>query len=328
MVYVAAVWLGCGSSDAIPADSSVDEVLDGSVLDGSMLDGSVLDGSAGAGEDASDASDVLDAAARDAETDTNAGTGCAAAPTTSELDWTIEHDGRERRARVVLPDGYDVDRRWPLVLSIHALGSNAGLQESYTRMTEATRARGFVVIYPEGTGGSWNAGTCCGTATARVDDVGFLAAVLDRAERELCVDVDRVHATGMSNGGYMTHRLGCELADRLASIAPVAGADATTRCEPARPLPVHLHHGTLDTVVPYLAGAQARDAWRTRNGCTDESEVFFDEGGTTCERWRCDAVVEQCRSTVGHVWPGGVASPAGIDATSAVLEFFEAHPRR
>lgn len=323
-MYVAAVWLGCGSSDAIPADSGVDGVLDGSMLDGSV----VLDGSVGEGEDASDASDVRDAGAHDAETDTNAGTGCAAAPTTSELDWTIEHDGRERRARVVLPDGYDAVRRWPLVLSIHALGSNAGLQESYTRMTEAARARGFVVIYPEGTGGSWNAGTCCGTATARVDDVGFLAAVLDRAERELCVDVDRVHATGMSNGGYMTHRLGCELADRLASIAPVAGADATTRCAPTRPLPVHLHHGTLDTVVPYLAGAQARDAWRTRNACTDESEVFFDEGGTTCERWRCDAVVEQCRSTVGHVWPGGVASPAGIDATSAVLEFFEAHPRR
>ena len=73
-MYVAAVWLGCGSSDAIPADSGVDGVLDGSMLDGSMLDGSVvLDGSVGEGEDASDASDVRDAGAHDAETDATRG---------------------------------------------------------------------------------------------------------------------------------------------------------------------------------------------------------------------------------------------------------------
>ncbi|MBX3247492.1 MAG: hypothetical protein KF901_09950 [Myxococcales bacterium] len=249
-------------------------------------------------------------------------------PESRELVWTLDHGGRARNARVVLPDAYDVDRRWPIVLSIHGLGSSAMLQESYTRMTDQARTRGFVVVYPEGAGASWNAGTCCGTSIGRVDDVGFLSAVLDRAEAELCIDVDRVHATGMSNGGYMTNRLGCELADRFASIAPVAGADATTRCDPARPLPVQLHHGTLDTVVPYLAGVRARDAWRERNGCEGEPETFFDASGTSCQRWRCEATVEFCRSTVGHVWPGGVASPAGIDATTAVLDFFEAHPRR
>lgn len=308
------VW-GCGGGSSVPAS----EVRDADVV--RDAGGQVAD-AASPGDAALDAGASVDAARRDASV------GCPPTPTERELTWELEHDGRRRSARVVLPDDYDASRRWPLVLSIHALGSNAGLQESYTRMSDATRTRGFVVVYPEGTGGSWNAGTCCGTATGRVDDVGFLTALLDRAEAELCVDPDRVHATGMSNGGYMTHRLGCELADRLASVAPVAGADATTACTPTRPLPIQLHHGTLDTVVPYLAGSQARDAWRTRNGCSEESEVFFDEGGTTCERWRCDAVVEQCRSTVGHVWPGGVASPAGIDATTAVLDFFTAHPRR
>lgn len=319
--FVFLLGAGCGGAG----------VGEGVGVDGSIVDASV-DGSASL-RDTGPSSDLDSGEPPDEPPDASPVDGGAERcdrplPSSSELDWTVEHDGRMRRARIVLPDDYSTERRWPLVLSVHALGSTAALQESYTRMTEQTRRRGFVVVYPEGTGNSWNAGTCCGTATGRVDDVGFLAALIDRAEAELCIDHDRVHATGMSNGGYMTHRLGCELADRLASIAPVAGADATTRCEPSRPLPIQLHHGTLDTVVPYLAGASARDAWRERNGCRGEPETFFDAGGTTCERWRCDAPVELCRSTVSHVWPGGVASPAGIDATTAVLDFFEANPLR
>jgi polyhydroxybutyrate depolymerase len=316
-----------GTGSAVDLDADVpSERPDANASDANASDATV-DATSVADADAD--ADV-DAAVEENGEDAATPSPCRApVPDSNELAWELDVDGRTRSARVVLPDGYSDERRWPLVLSIHALGSNAALQESYTRMSEQTRSRGFVIVYPEGTGASWNAGTCCGTAAGRVDDVAFLAAVVDRAERELCIDAERIHATGMSNGGYMTHRLGCELADRLASIAPVAGADATTDCTPARPLPVHLHHGTLDTVVPFVAGIGARDAWRERNGCGDaEGETFFEGGGTTCERWRCDAVVELCRSTVGHVWPGGVASPAGIEATDAVLDFFEAHPRR
>ena len=45
-----------------------------------------------------------------------------------------------------------------------------------------------------------------------VDDVGFVTDILAEASGRLCVDPNRVFATGMSNGAYFAHRLGCALA--------------------------------------------------------------------------------------------------------------------
>ena len=55
------------------------------------------------------------------------------------------------------------------------------------------------------------------------DDIAFIGALLDAVEQSVCVDASRVYATGVSNGGGMVARLACELSDRLAAIAPVAG---------------------------------------------------------------------------------------------------------
>src|SRR5690349_18796236 len=83
---------------------------------------------------------------------------------------------------------------------------------------------GGIAVHPDGTGAflGWNAGDCCGTASASgVDDVGLVGAILDRLETEMCVDTARIYSTGFSNGGFLSHRLGCELSDRIAAIAPV-----------------------------------------------------------------------------------------------------------
>ncbi|MCB9611537.1 MAG: prolyl oligopeptidase family serine peptidase [Sandaracinus sp.] len=116
---------------------------------------------------------------------------------------------------------------------------------------------GFVVVYPDGTGTipTWNAGGCCGSAVRDdVNDVGFVAAILDRLEGELCLDRDRVFATGMSNGGMMSHRLGCELSERFAAVAPVAGTLMFDACTPTRPVHVMHVHGSDDGHVPWEGG--------------------------------------------------------------------------
>jgi polyhydroxybutyrate depolymerase len=177
---------------------------------------------------------------------------------------------------------------------------------------------------------------CCGQALAQgIDDVGFIATLIatliDSVATRRCIDADRVYATGMSNGGYMSHRLACQLTDRLAASAPVAGVEIVQGCAPTRPIPVLQIHGTADTVVPFANAQSTVAAWRTRNGCPGAKTVIFDGGGTTCERYDgCTAGTEVIFCSVAggaHVWPGGAGSPSALNATSQIIGFFERHRR-
>jgi polyhydroxybutyrate depolymerase len=89
-----------------------------------------------------------------------------------------------------------------------------------------------------------------------VDDVAFTRGMLDRLEADLCVDPRRVFATGMSNGGFMSHRLACEMSDRIAAVAPVSGVNTLATCTPTRAVSVLDFHGTADPTVPYAGGTE------------------------------------------------------------------------
>lgn len=278
---------------------------------------------------------AVDAAAPPDTSPDAADAACAPAdPPPTDETWTLVVDGRERTVLVHVPPAYDGATPLPVVVNLHALGASAEVQAWYSRMIEKADAEGFIVVHPEGIGGSWNAGVgCCGTAAALgVDDVGLITATLDALAARRCVARDRIYATGMSNGGYMTHRLGCALADRLAAIAPIAGIDVVAGCAPAAPLPVLQIHGTLDTVVPYAGALTSVASWRDRNGCAASTTVVADEPGTRCVRHDgCADGAEVVLCTVvggGHVWPGGVASASSLDATDAVWAFFARHARR
>ncbi|MGC1975768.1 MAG: hypothetical protein WA671_03540, partial [Candidatus Sulfotelmatobacter sp.] len=69
------------------------------------------------------------------------------------------------------------------------------------------------------------------------------------------VDTHRIYATGLGDGGFMALRMGCEMADRVAAIAPVGAAlPKTMICLPARPVPALFLNGTDDPIVPYGGG--------------------------------------------------------------------------
>lgn len=271
-----------------------------------------------------------------------ASSGCGVAPGANDRRWTVTHDGREREFFVHLPTGYAPSTPTPVVLDFHGRNTNASLQMTISGMKSSADANGFIAVHAEGIGATWNGGLCCGEAmSANIDDVGFVDALLDRLNAELCVDEARVFATGLSNGGYISNRLGCELSDRIAAIAPVAGPNVFTSCSPSRPVPVLHFHGTDDRIVPYdgFAGAlgvrDTMEAWAQRNGCGTSTSVYFTNGDVTCEEWSgCGAAsVQLC--TVdggGHQWPGGNSIPLlgdntnDISATDAIWDFFAAHP--
>lgn len=278
---------------------------------------------------------------------------------------TVESGGRKRTYLVHIPPKYDRQKPMPLVLAFHGGGSNAPQMVRFCGLNEKGDAAGFIVVYPNGTGRidqifTWNTGNCCGYALSQnVDDVAFVRALLDDLGRDVAIDPKRVYATGMSNGGMMAYRLGAELSDRIAAIAPVGGPMGTETCAPQRPVPVIHFHGTADEFAPFAGGRGARSlsqtnffsvdhsiqAWVKANGCTVEPVITklankVDDGTSIIRKTYpsgkdgAEVVLIEIQGA-GHTWPGRNPplailgkSTKNVSANDVLWEFFEKHPRK
>jgi polyhydroxybutyrate depolymerase len=268
-------------------------------------------------------------------------------PMSGDAVWTIESSGVPRLVNLHVPPGYDPTTPTALVLNFHGFTSDGIQEDVLSQMDPKADDESFLVMYPIGTGAplSWNAGACCGTAAATgVDDIQFVRDILDTASARLCVDPKRVYATGMSNGGFLSHRIGCELADRVAAVAPVAGVLGVDTCTPSRAMPVMHFHGTADPLVPwdgsaalgFISVADSFAGWAQRVGCTGAPVQTYAHGDASCSTYsQCSggADVTLCKvDGGGHTWPGGTPVPTlgptstDLSATDAMWTFFAAHP--
>lgn len=165
------------------------------------------------------------------------------------------HGGLQRAYRVYVPPAYNPTLSAPLIINLHGYGSNNIEQELYTNFKPIADTAGFIIVHPNGTPDFSNTLHWNTFGTSTVDDVGFLSALIDTLSTQLNINQSRVYATGMSNGGFMSFQLACQLGNRIAAIASVTGTMTVTNlgtCQPARPLPVMQIHGTADATVPYL----------------------------------------------------------------------------
>jgi polyhydroxybutyrate depolymerase len=247
--------------------------------------------------------------------------------------------GRMRTFLLHVPTGYDGRRALPLVVLLHGgLGTGQQLEAS-SLMSPIADREGFVVVYPDGLERTWNAGGCCAPAASQnIDDVGFIAALLDQLGAQLCLDRRRVYAGGMSNGAMLTHRLACELSDRLAAVAPVSGTNMAATCAPKRAVPLFEVHGTDDHHVPWAGGVgcglsktpytsvpDTIAGWLQRDGCTPAPPALFvEQGDGRCERQgRCPDDGDVILCTIaggGHSWPGGAAKETDLPGCQQVGE--------
>lgn len=291
----------------------------------------------------------------DAGLDAGTDAGLPDAGPAVHVDGTLSFGGRVRTYTLALPPGHDVGPLVPLILALHGGGGNSAQFESTNLLTPKAHAAGFAVVYPNGVGRplassiqSWNGGGCCDYAQDQnIDDVGFLRALIVELTSRYRLDPKRVYATGHSNGGVMTYRLGCELADRIAAIAPNASATLLPSCAPSRPLPVLHAHSKLDQAVPYLGGygsgpgastvlwpetRSMLDAWATRNTCPAPQTT--QHAGYSITRWSgCAqgvAMAWYLSDDGGHGWPGGLPGSAMGDTPTQVfnmndllLDFFK-----
>lgn len=273
-------------------------------------------------------------------------------------------DGTQRTFRLYLPSTLGTDEV-PLLVALHGgigWGAQFAATSGFDRLAEE---HGFIVVYPDGTplGSSnsrvWNGGNCCGTAQQDrrdVDDVGFIATLIESLATDHPIDPNRVFATGHSNGAIMSYRLACELAGTIAAVGFQAGSLEVDECVPASPVSVFHIHGTSDTSIPIDGGLgqgiaktefrSPRDSIATfaaLNGCGAPVEtvdrVNPDLTHRTWASCRDGTVVEMVEVRgAGHPWMGQAdteiqralfgESYADYDASAAIWDFLARHPRR
>lgn len=275
-----------------------------------------------------------------------------------ETKHTLTHDGRERSYLLYVPASVDWSKPVPLVLVFHGGTGNGKSARIMSGFDQVADQNGFIVVYPDGTGRisddiilTWNGGECCGYARQEnVDDIGFVRAIVAELQSQVNIDSKRIYATGLSNGGILSHHLACEASDLFAAIAPVAGTLNFPECEPSEPVAVIEFHGTSDSHLPYEGGVGAESLagvdfasvsysiqfWIAANKCESapQTESFAD---IQHETWICAGNVNVELYTIiggGHAWPGGRGGWPGADeptrsisASQLIWEFFTAHPK-
>jgi polyhydroxybutyrate depolymerase len=200
--------------------------------------------------------------------------GCDLPHAKGSQELMLEAAGRTRKVRLFVPQAYDGKTRLPLMLNLHGSTDNADNFAKSSGMEALADAEGFVVAGLEALAGMWNTPP----ADDMPDDVAYASATIDQVAKLLCIDLERVYASGFSGGGRTSSQLGCELPDKIAAIGPVAGVRFPGPC-PGRAMPVITIHGLADTTNAYAGegpehprwNESVEDAvlgWATKNGCS------------------------------------------------------------
>jgi len=304
-------------------------------------------------------------------------TGYALPPAMRLVGVKLKSGDLDRHAALHLPpeSTQAPSSKMPLVVNLHFLGGNPLFQSILTDFNRLADKEGFAVVYPRGYDisqplsflnhtlpfgtpetYSWNAGACCPHANTRNrSDVQFIRDLIAKLVAEHDIDETRIYATGMSNGGFLTNRLGCEAPELFAAIAPVSGPIANNtspiwgggdayscdRWQQHSPLPVLYIHGDQDPLVKWDGNPRFGfpsipmyiETVLRLNGLdpkTDNGTASFTHKDVECTSHGQHASnVTLCRiKGAGHSWPGGTICPSkvcskSISATDQIWSFFK-----
>ncbi|MBI4243884.1 MAG: esterase [Planctomycetes bacterium] len=281
---------------------------------------------------------------------------------------TITHNEMERSYRLYIPKSRENNDKLPLVIVLHGGGGTAeGTQNKLTKrkFDQLAETEQFIIVYPEGYKKGWNDGRESGQPAAEenIDDTEFISKIIDEVSKEHPINAKRIYATGISNGGFMSLRLACELSDKIAAAAPVTATMSEylmENCKPAEPVSIMIINGTADPLVPYDGGevelfglkrgkvSSTSDSikyWIKNNKCnetpasTKEIDNFpKDRTKVVIQTYLDDKnnneVVLYKIEGGGHTWPGGWQylsekligiTSKEIDACDEIINFFKKH---
>ncbi len=250
-----------------------------------------------------------------------------------------------RSYRLHLPSKYSVGEPHAVLLVFHGHGGNAVEMEATTGFSVLADQEGFIAVYPQGLKDDDGLPMWASVGPAAdygIDELTFVNDLLNKLQKELCVNSQRIYATGFSNGGGMSHYLACRLAGRIAAVVPIAGnyfALPDGGCQPSRAVALLEIHGTADDVIPYAGRADKEypgwplpsipdylAEWAKRNGCSKGPQTFLDTKEAKGEEWT------ECRdnATVAHyqIKGGGHSYPdtlGGSPGKEVIWSFLYKH---
>ena len=277
-----------------------------------------------------------------------------------------------RLYRIHIPPSYNDGNTIPLVIALHGMPQNSKFIMDYTELNEKADEEGFIVVYPNGgtdisyilerlrLSGNWEYYWNCWDGED-IDDVGFIRNLIESLDSDYNIDGNRIYVTGFSNGGHMTHRIGAELSDVIAAIAPVGGSiggqwklmmpnedfPLYMPPEPEHPLSVIIFHGRDDPYVRYegliniitnetvlCSVNESVSFWVYHNNCDPIPQVEISESGNIITRIYANGsqnteVVSYTLVDGIHEWFGSSSClPCEISCNDLMWEFFESHPKQ
>jgi len=272
---------------------------------------------------------------------------------------TIRVGSLNRSFYLHLPPHYPAQGSYPLVILLHGHNNNGSNVIGQTKMDAVADRYGFILAAPNGTGRfgrfglTWNAGTCCGSAQEKhIDDVGFLAALIDTLRHVFPIDSTRIAITGFSAGGMLALRTACDRPSIATVYVNVQGTMPDTTCAAHRPVSMLLFSGDEDEDMRteheenkhrnnhrFATSAMGTFRfWAERDGCDrhfiiEATDAYVDHIAIDC----ADGTVTRLLTVRAHphAWPGGhktwLFSPTpnpNLDASLVIAEFLENHPRQ
>jgi polyhydroxybutyrate depolymerase len=273
--------------------------------------------------------------------------GLSALNAQQTINGSIQHDGLTRTYILYVPANYTGSTNVPLLFNFHGYGSNASQQMTYGNFRPIADTAGFLIVHPQGTLDNTNtAHFNVGWGGSGTDDLGFTEALIDSLSADYTIDQSRIYSTGMSNGGFMSFHLACNLSNRIAAIASVTGSIVPltlTNCNATHPTPVLQIHGTVDPTVPYNGGAGWSESiptlmshWANFNNCDLPATTTVIPNTNTTDGSTVEKIVyengDNCTQVVhfkitggAHTWPGSVFPLSGtnydINASKEVWNF-------
>ena len=257
---------------------------------------------------------------------------------------SISVNGLEREFLLFVPPELEKSKPLPLVFDLHGTGVGPDKEAELTQLASIAKNERFLVVWPRGEyprqysgKPSWNANL----RDSKYDDLAFIRSLIERISELYPVNSQMIYVTGFSGGARMASRIGCEMADEIAAIAPLGGLQYPRGCAANRPMPVITFHGENDREFAVDSIEHVANTWAKHNKCKSEStnpdvtKTAMLISHTDCEN---DADVVMYRiSDSGHTWP---SSPRARDleqkglgktnmkipATKLIWEFFKEHP--
>lgn len=260
-------------------------------------------------------------------------------------EYEITFQGLDRDFIVYIPDSYEHISKSAVVFVFHGFGGSNDQIMFNSDINSIAERENFIVVYPQGSSffgyPHWNVGGW--TNSSSVDDVGLIDFLIELISQEYNIHHDRIYATGMSNGGFFSFLLGCQLSEKFAAVASVTGSmtnETFNECNPQREVPILQIHGTDDSIVTYngnsaigsIGVSQVLSYWSSNNYCSTNPEVsditdsnpndnihvqrFLFDGGIN------GSVVEHYKIYGGeHVW----FNYEDINSSELIWEFFSNH---